>query len=43
MKKVLLGSFFTLLINYCIGATYIIVKGSDKRVRNNSNNVSSTN
>nr|DAU95972.1 MAG TPA: PapR protein [Inoviridae sp.] len=43
MKKFLLGSVFTLLFNYCIGSTYIIMKGSDKRVRNNSNNVSSTN
>ena len=32
MKKFLLGSIFTLLINYCIGATYIIYKGSVKNV-----------
>lgn len=27
MKKFLLGGCFTLLLNYCIGATYIIYKG----------------
>lgn len=32
MKKILLGSFITILINYCIGATYIIYKGVDKNV-----------
>ena len=41
MKKILIGSIFTILINYCIGATYIIYKGSEKYVRVNRTNASS--
>lgn len=32
MKKIIISSLITLLINYCIGATYIIYKGVDKNV-----------
>ena len=42
MKNFFIGSIFTLLINYCIGSTYIILKGSDKRVRTNRTNANST-
>lgn len=37
MKKFMLGSLFTLLVNYCVGSTVILYKtyykkGSDKNV-----------
>lgn len=39
MKKFMLGSLFTLLVNYCVGSTILLYKnyykGSDKRVRSN--------
>lgn len=31
MKKILTTSLITILINYCIGATYIIYKGVYKK------------
>lgn len=43
MKKFILGSVFTILLNYCIGATYIIYKGCDKNVRVNGTNASTVN
>lgn len=42
MKKILLGASLALLINYCIGATYIIYKGSEKYVRANRTNANTT-
>lgn len=33
MKKYLIGSIFTILINYCIGSTYIIYKQNEKRYK----------
>lgn len=34
MKKIILGASLALLINYCIGATYIIYKGVDRKCGN---------
>ena len=42
MKKYIMGGLITILINYCIGATYIIYKGSEKYVRTNKTNANST-
>ena len=41
MKKYIHGVLFAILINYCIGATYIIYKGSEKYVRVNRTNANS--
>lgn len=42
MKKFIIGGLFSILINYCIGATYIIYKGSEKYVRVNRTNANTT-
>lgn len=38
MKKFMLGSLFTLLVNYCVGSTILLYKnyykGSDKKCSN---------
>lgn len=42
MKKYILGGLIALLVNYSIGATYLLAKGVEKNVRTNRTNARST-